>query len=226
MRRTNILKRSFATLLALSIVSTSGSMPSVLAAEQDDNAASQATTTEIAAPQEAVEEENVEEPVIEVEEQEEASDKGGTDASAGKTVTENAPADEGKTAAAETVEDAVESGSEKTGETAEKTGETDEITDDKQPVEETKEEDKAEKKYRFRVDFDGAGTVKVILASDEGANKDDPSATIIKDADGKDEKNYRNENVKALTVEESDTDLVFELKEGETVEVVTETAEG
>lgn len=219
MRRTNILKRSFATLLALSIVSTSGSMPSVLAAEQDDNAASQATTTEIAAPQEAVEEENVEEPVIEVEEQEEASDKGGTDASTGKTVTENAPADEGKTAAAETVEDAGESGTEKTGE-------TDEITDEKTPVEETKEEDKAEKKYRFRVDFDGAGTVKVILASDEGANKDDPSATIIKDAEGKDEKNFRNENVKALTVEENDTDLVFELKEGEKVEVVTETAEG
>lgn len=219
MRRTNILKRSFATLLALSIVSTSGSMPSVLAAEQDDNAASQATTTEIATPQEAVEEENVEEPVIEVKEQEEASDKGGTDASTGKTVTENAPADEGKTAATETVEDAGESGTEKTGE-------TEEITDDKTPVEETKEEDKAEKKYRFRVDFDGAGTVKVILASDEGANKDDPSATIIKDAEGKNEKNFRDENVKALTVEENDTDLVFELKEGEKIEVVTEAAEG
>lgn len=212
--------KMLAVALAATTVLSSVVPSAALAAEPVETDAPAAATTEVAAEVEP-EEKAVEESVIEVvEAKEDASDNGGTDASSGKTTADEIPVDEGNTTASETGDNAEKAGTEKTGE-------TEEITDDKQPVEETKEEDKAEKKYRFRIDFDGgAGTVKVILASDEGASKDDPSAAIIKDADGNTDKKFRNDNVKALAVNEDDTALAFELKEGEKIEVITESAEG
>ena len=212
--------KMLAVALAATTVLSSVVPSAALAAEPVESDAPAAATTEVAAEVEP-EEKAVEESVIEVvEAKEDASDNGGTDASSGKTTADEIPVDEGNTTASETGDNAEKAGTEKTGE-------TEEITDDKQPVEETKEEDKAEKKYRFRIDFDGgAGTVKVILASDEGASKDDPSAAIIKDADGNTDKKFRNDNVEALAVNEDDTALAFELKEGEKIEVITESAEG
>lgn len=211
-------------LLTLSIVSTSGSMTSVLAAEQDDNAATQAVTTETATPQEEVEEtvteEPTEEPDVEAEAQEEESDKGGTDIPAGngatETTDEEEPAGEGETT---DPEDAGEAGTDNTGG-------TEVSTDVEPPVEEEKEEDKTEQKYRFRINFDGAGTVKVILATDEGSDMNEPSAVITRDADGRMEKNFRNGTVEAFAVEEDGTDFALELKEGEKIEVAAEPAEG
>ena len=212
--------KMLAVALAATTVLSSVVPSAALAAEPVESDAPAAATTEVAAEVEP-EEKAVEESVIEVvEAKEDASDNGGTDASSGKTTADEIPVDEGNTTASETGDNAEKAGTEKTGE-------TEEITDDKQPVEETKEEDKAEKKYRFRIDFDGgAGTVKVILASDEGASKDDPSAAIIKDADGNTDKKFRNDNVEALAVNEDDTALAFELKEGEKIEVITESAKG
>ena len=212
--------KMLAVALAATTVLSSVVPSAALAAEPVESDAPAAATTEVAAEVEP-EEKAVEESVIEVvEAKEDASDNGGTDASSGKTTADEIPVDEGNTTASETGDNAEKAGTEKTGE-------TEEITDDKQPVEETKEEDKAEKKYRFRIDFDGgAGAVKVILASDEGASKDDPSAAIIKDADGNTDKKFRNDNVEALAVNEDDTALAFELKEGEKIEVITESAEG
>ena len=212
--------KMLAVALAATTVLSSVVPSAALAAEPVESDAPAAATTEVAAEVEP-EEKAVEESVIEVvEAKEDASDNGGTDASSGKTTADEIPVDEGNTTASETGDNAEKAGTEKTGE-------TEEITDDKQPVEETKEEDKAEKKYRFRIDFDGgAGAVKVILASDEGASKDDPSVAIIKDADGNTDKKFRNDNVEALAVNEDDTALAFELKEGEKIEVITESAEG
>ena len=212
--------KMLAVALAATTVLSSVVPSAALAAEPVESDAPAAATTEVAAEVEP-EEKAVEESVIEVvEAKEDASDNGGTDASSGKTTADEIPVDEGNTTASETGDNAEKAGTEKTGE-------TEEITDDKQPVEETKEEDKAEKKYRFRIDFDGgAGAVKVILASDEGASKDDPSAAIIKDADGNTDKKFRNDNVEALAVNEDDAALAFELKEGEKIEVITESAEG
>ena len=212
--------KMLAVALAATTVLSSVVPSAALAAEPVESDAPAAATTEVAAEVEP-EEKAVEESVIEVvEAKEDASDNGGTDASSGKTTADEIPVDEGNTTASETGDNAEKAGTEKTGE-------TEEITDDKQPVEETKEEDKAEKKYRFRIDFDGgAGAVKVILASDEGASKDDPSVAIIKDADGNTDKKFRNDNVEALAVNEDDAALAFELKEGEKIEVITESAEG
>ena len=99
---------------------------------------------------------------------------------------------------------------------------TGETTEGEKPAEEQKEE----KKYFFRINLDGAGIVKVILSSDEGAGKDDPSAAISKDAEGKAEKKTRNDYVDKAIVNEDGTDLAFELTEGEKIEVITETPEG
>ena len=93
-------------------------------------------------------------------------------------------------------------------------------------------EEKAEKKVRFRLRFDeGSGTVRVILSSDEGADRDDPSVTINKeetssarDADRK----FRNDSVREAVVEDHDSGvaLALDLDEGEKVTVVTEQASG
>lgn len=210
-------------MLAVALAATtvlSSAVPSVaLAAESVESDASAAATTEAAAEVEP-EEKAAEEPVVEVVEgKEDEADNGGSDASSGKTTTEEAPADEGKTPASEKSDDAGNTG-------APKTGETEATTDDQQSDQETKEENNTEKKHRFRIDFVGAGTVKVIFASDEGAGKNDPSATIIKNEDGNTDKKFRTASVEALAVKENDTDLTFELNEGEKIEVITESAEG
>ena len=59
MRKKEFLKKSIATLLAMSIAFTSGSMPGVFAAEQEENAGTSRTTTEVASPQEEAPEEVV-----------------------------------------------------------------------------------------------------------------------------------------------------------------------
>lgn len=224
MRKKEFLKKSIATLLAMSIAFTSGSMPGVFAAEQGENAGTSGTTTEVASPQEEAPEEVVVEPVIEVKSQEdEAPEEGGSDASSTEAVVETAPtADTEKPAAkAEPAnENTDEAGTDAAAKTEEVT--TGETTEGEKPAEEQKEE----KKYFFRINLDGAGIVKVILSSDEGAGKDDPSAAISKDAEGKAEKKTRNDYVDKAIVNEDGTDLAFELTEGEKIEVITETPEG
>lgn len=224
MRKEEFLKKSIATLLAMSIAFTSGSMPGVFAAEQGENAGTSGTTTEVASPQEEAPEEVVVEPVIEVKSQEdEAPEEGGSDASSTEAVVETAPtADTEKPVAkAEPAnENTDEAGTDAAAKTEEVT--TGETTEGEKPAEEQKEE----KKYFFRINLDGAGIVKVILSSDEGAGKDDPSAAISKDAEGKAEKKTRNDYVDKAIVNEDGTDLAFELTEGEKIEVITETPEG
>ena len=218
MRKKEFLKKSIATLLAMSIAFTSGSMPGVFAAEQEENAGTSRTTTEVASPQEEAPEE-----VVVKSQEDEAPEEGGSDASSTETVVETAPtADTEKPAAkAEPAnENTDEAGTDAAAKTEEVT--TGETTEGEKPAEEQKEE----KKYFFRINLDGAGIVKVILSSDEGAGKDDPSAAISKDAEGKAEKKTRNDYVDKAIVNEDGTDLAFELTEGEKIEVITETPEG
>ena len=218
MRKKEFLKKSIATLLAMSIAFTSGSMPGVFAAEQEENAGTSRTTTEVASPQEEAPEE-----VVVTSQEDEAPEEGGSDASSTETVVETAPtADTEKPAAkAEPAnENTDEAGTDAAAKTEEVT--TGETTEGEKPAEEQKEE----KKYFFRINLDGAGIVKVILSSDEGAGKDDPSAAISKDAEGKAEKKTRNDYVDKAIVNEDGTDLAFELTEGEKIEVITETPEG
>ena len=218
MRKKEFLKKSIATLLAMSIAFTSGSMPGVFAAEQEENAGTSRTTTEVASPQEEAPEE-----VVVKSQEDEAPEEGGSDASSTETVVETAPtADTEKPAAkAEPAnENTDEAGTDAAAKTEEVT--TGETAEGEKPAEEQKEE----KKYFFRINLDGAGIVKVILSSDEGAGKDDPSAAISKDAEGKAEKKTRNDYVDKAIVNEDGTDLAFELTEGEKIEVITETPEG
>ena len=218
MRKKEFLKKSIATLLAMSIAFTSGSMPGVFAAEQEENAGTSRTTTEVASPQEEAPEE-----VVVTSQEDEAPEEGGSDASSTETVVETAPtADTEKPAAkAEPAnENTDEAGTDAAAKTEEVT--TGETAEGEKPAEEQKEE----KKYFFRINLDGAGIVKVILSSDEGAGKDDPSAAISKDAEGKAEKKTRNDYVDKAIVNEDGTDLAFELTEGEKIEVITETPEG
>ena len=214
MRKKEFLKKSIATLLAMSIAFTSGSMPGVFAAEQEENAGTSRTTTEVASPQEEAPEE-----VVVKSQEDEAPEEGGSDASSTETVVETAPtADTEKPAAkAEPAnENTDEAGTDAAAKTEEVT--TGETTEGEKPAEEQKEE----KKYFFRINLDGAGIVKVILSSDEGAGKDDPSAAISKDAEGKAEKKTRNDYVDKAIVNEDGTDLAFELTEGEKIEVITD----
>ena len=92
--------------------------------------------------------------------------------------------------------------------------------------EEPATEEKAEKKT-FRIRFDeGAGTIKVVFGSDEGADKDDPSVRIDKKDGEKASAKARNEKVDAMIVDNNDYALEVSLDQGETIRVYSEQADG
>ena len=125
------------------------------------------------------------------------------------------------------------------GETAENPeNEKEEASGENQPSENPEqavkpEEGKEEKEIKkSRVEFrfdDGAGTVKVIISSDEGASKENPSVTLTKE-EGKDaEADYRSDSVKALAADNGsvkDNTVSLDLEEGTKVTVFAEAAEG
>ena len=109
----------------------------------------------------------------------------------------------------------------------EKPGQADPAADN----EETGKEEETEiRKSRVSFRFDeGAGIVKVIISSDDGASKDDPSLILDKE-EGKDaEADFRSDYVKSLAADDgsvTDNTVSLDLEEGTYFTVVAEAADG
>lgn len=245
MKKNNLFKKSFAALLAFATAS-SGAVPSVFAAEPEDNAEAAATSVTIApaseteievtdvAPVEetAAAEETSEKP--EVEQKDDGSSKGDSEKAAEDKKDDSKKGDTAEKAKDAASEETKKESSEKKdsgSDTAKDQNSSAEKTDagkDAPDAEEEKAEEEV-KKYRFRLRFDeGAGTVKVVLSSDDGASKEDPSILIEKEEDGKAEKSLRNDSVREAVIEENLDEyiLTLDLPENEKVTVYTEASEG
>ena len=248
MNRKKLFKKGFATVLALATAS-SGVVPNVFAAEtkDDENAALSVTSVETAPAQEETETEVVEEKK-EPEAKPEAEESGNketkdeqkaegkssekADSKDSKDVKDDkkpAAAEKAETGKSETSEKKDEAGKE--GSTAAKEEEAPETEPEAKADSEQEEpaEEKEIKKYRFRLRFDeGAGTVKVVISSDEGADKDDPSVEIKKEEGKKAEKKFRNDTVKEALVKETEDEfaLDLDLSEDDKVIVYSEASEG
>ena len=248
MNRKKLFKKGFATVLALATAS-SGVVPNVFAAEtkDDENAALSVTSVETAPAQEETETEVVEEKK-EPEARPEAEESGNketkdeqkaegkssekADSKDSKDVKDDkkpAAAEKAETGKSETSEKKDEAGKE--GSTAAKEEEAPETEPEAKADSEQEEpaEEKEIKKYRFRLRFDeGAGTVKVVISSDEGADKDDPSVEIKKEEGKKAEKKFRNDTVKEALVKETEDEfaLDLDLSEDDKVIVYSEASEG
>ena len=124
--------------------------------------------------------------------------------------------------------DAGETSDAEKGEDAEKADAEEQKDTKEESVESAETEEIKKSRVAFRFN-DGAGTVKVVISSDEGASKDDPSITVKKDVEKDAEAEFRNDDVKALALNEGrveDNTLELNLAEGTKVKVIAKTADG
>ena len=223
MIKKNILaKRVFAAFMAAATVATA--MPvGAFAAEpvSGDESSSIAVTSVVeTAPEEEPQEETA--PVVE-EVKEEPSEQGNAveDASTEDT------SDETNQETAPVKEDAT------TEEAEKETADTESAEEPETITEEVTEADDAEKEVKkSRITFrfeEGAGTVKVIVSSDEGASKDDPSFILNKEDGADADAEFRNEDIKAAATDDGNVKedaIGIDLEEGTEVTVISESAEG
>ena len=124
--------------------------------------------------------------------------------------------------------DAGETSDAEKGEDAEKADAEEQKDTKEESVESAETEEIKKSRVAFRFN-DGAGTVKVVISSDEGASKEDPSITVKKDVEKDAEAEFRNDDVKALALNEGrveDNTLELNLAEGTKVNVIAKTADG
>ena len=217
-RKNTIAKKVFAAFMAAATVATA--MPTgAFAAEPvaDDESSSIAVTSVVeTAPEEEPQEETApaaEEVKEEPAEQEDAS----TEDTSDETNQETAPVKEDTT----------------TEETEKETADTANTEKPETIMEEVTEADDVEKEVKkSRITFrfeEGAGTVKVIVSSDEGASKDDPSLIFNKEDGADADAEFRNEDIKAAATDDGNVKedaIGIDLEEGTEVTVISESAEG
>ena len=97
--------------------------------------------------------------------------------------------------------------------------------DPEEPVEEDQQEEVKVGRVVFHFD-DVNGTVKAVISSDKGADKNDPSITYQKKADGNEKVSYRNGAVEDAVVSEKNGVITVELEVGTKVEVIAEPETG